>query len=63
MAVAVELPQEGDYLTDGKRLLFVVKRAEDEYLVEDARTGTTRVMNTGDLLRFRYVRKGSDGDG
>jgi len=68
MAVAVRAPQEGDYLTDEERLLFVIKEVESEdghpaWLVEDASLMTTRLLHRDEALRYRLVRKDNGSNG
>lgn len=52
----------GQYVTDEKRLLWVVKRlAPDIVLVEDASTGDRLEVGDGDLAMYRLVKADESG--
>jgi hypothetical protein len=53
--------QPGEYLTNGKRLLWVERRIDsDTLLVENARTYDRTEMGDGDLVGWRLVKLDDD---
>lgn len=59
----VRIPVEGDYLSDGKRLVEVVKRCPEGWRVRDvvkSLKGRTELIENAKLLRWSIVEPEED---